>query len=71
MSSEVVEIWHILAQDPQLTAAMLEHFLELLQKSLPYEEKTDSSNKTKFVRSATVVPLAVRFCHCIDLCMVE
>ncbi|XP_025115241.1 maestro heat-like repeat-containing protein family member 1 isoform X3 [Pomacea canaliculata] len=60
-SSEVVEIWHILAQDPQLTAAMLEHFLELLQKSLPYEEKTDSSNKTKFVRSATVVPLAVTF----------
>ncbi|XP_076448959.1 maestro heat-like repeat-containing protein family member 1 isoform X1 [Babylonia areolata] len=60
-SSEVVEIWQILAQDAQLTAAILEHFLELLQKSLPYEEKTDPRDKTKFVRTATTVPLAVTF----------
>ncbi|KAK7500196.1 hypothetical protein BaRGS_00008419, partial [Batillaria attramentaria] len=60
-TSEVVEIWQILSQDPQLTTAMLDHFLELLQKSLPYEEKADPRDKTKFVRTATTVPLAVTF----------
>ncbi|KAK7115260.1 maestro heat-like repeat-containing protein family member 1 isoform X1 [Littorina saxatilis] len=60
-SSEVVEIWQILAQDAQLTTAILEHFLELLQKSLPYEEKADPRDKTKFTRTATAVPLAVTF----------
>lgn len=60
--SEVVEIWQILAQDAQLTTAILEHFLELLQKSLPYEEKADPRDKTKFTRTATAVPLAVSVC---------
>ena len=64
--SEVVEIWQILAQDAPLTTAILEHFLELLQKSLPYEEKTDPRDKTKVTRTATAVPLAVSVCavHC-------
>ena len=61
--SEVVEIWQILAQDSQLTTSILEHFLELLQKSLPYEEKADPRDKTKIIRTATAVPLAVSSVH--------
>ncbi|KAH9515723.1 Maestro heat-like repeat-containing protein member 1 [Bulinus truncatus] len=57
----VVEIWKILAQDPQLTSQTLEHFLELLLKSLPYEEKPDPRDKEKKIKTATVVPLAVTY----------
>lgn len=56
----MVEIWKILAQDAQLTALTFEHFLELLVKSLPYDEKPESKDKT--LKTATTVPLAVSFC---------
>ncbi|BFZ13379.1 hypothetical protein BsWGS_16418 [Bradybaena similaris] len=55
----VVEIWKILAQDSNLTALIFEHFLELLIKSLPYEEKPESKDKP--LRTATIVPLAVTY----------
>lgn len=54
-----MEIWKILSQESNLTALILEHFLELLQKSLPYEEKADPRDKEKTIKTATVVPLAV------------
>lgn len=57
----MVEIWQIISQDPQLAAPMLEHFMDLLQKLLPYEEKSDPREKGRFVRTATTVPLAVSF----------
>ncbi|KAK6982200.1 maestro heat-like repeat-containing protein family member 1 [Biomphalaria glabrata] len=57
----VVEIWKILAQDPSLTSQTLEHFLELLLKSLPYEEKPDPRDKEKKIKTATTVPLAVTY----------
>uniref|UniRef100_A0A2C9KZ46 Maestro heat-like repeat-containing protein family member 1 n=1 Tax=Biomphalaria glabrata TaxID=6526 RepID=A0A2C9KZ46_BIOGL len=57
----VVEIWKILAQDPSLTSQTLEHFLELLLKSLPYEEKPDPRDKVKKIKTATTVPLAVTY----------
>ena len=53
----VVEIWKILSKEPQLTTIILDHMLELLQKSLPYEEKGGEGKET--VRKATQVPLAV------------
>ncbi|XP_069113199.1 maestro heat-like repeat-containing protein family member 1 isoform X7 [Argopecten irradians] len=52
----VVEIWQILSQDSQITASMLDHLLETLQRTLPYEERTDGD---RTVRNATVAPLAV------------
>ncbi|CAL1544099.1 unnamed protein product [Lymnaea stagnalis] len=57
----VVEIWKILSQDANLTKSILEHFLELLQKSLPYEEKSDPRDKENTIKTATVVPLAVTY----------
>ncbi|XP_059158762.1 maestro heat-like repeat-containing protein family member 1 isoform X2 [Physella acuta] len=57
----VVEIWKILSQESNLTALILDHFLELLQKSLPYEEKADPRDKEKTIKTATVVPLAVTY----------
>ncbi|XP_012944683.1 maestro heat-like repeat-containing protein family member 1 isoform X2 [Aplysia californica] len=57
----VVEIWEILAQDSMLCSLMLDHFLELLVKSLPYEEKPDPRDKEKTVKTSTTVPLAVTF----------
>ncbi|GFN92402.1 maestro heat-like repeat family member 1 [Plakobranchus ocellatus] len=56
-----VEIWRIIAQDNQLVTQTLEYFLELLSKSLPYEEKPDPRDKEKMVKAATTVPLAVTF----------
>ncbi|XP_071092263.1 maestro heat-like repeat-containing protein family member 1 [Haliotis cracherodii] len=57
----IVEVWHIIAQESQLTASMIDHFLELLQKSLPYEEKPDPRDKSHLLKTATVTPLAVTY----------
>ncbi|KAK6184716.1 hypothetical protein SNE40_007128 [Patella caerulea] len=57
--NNAVEIWKMLCQDSQLTAHILDHFLEVLQKSLPYEEKADPKDKDKTVKTATVIPLAI------------
>ena len=53
----MVEIWKILSKEAQLSTIILDHMLELLQKSLPYEEKGGDGKET--VRKATQVPLAV------------
>ncbi|XP_041376876.1 maestro heat-like repeat-containing protein family member 1 [Gigantopelta aegis] len=55
----MVAIWQILAKDSVLTENIISHFLELLLKSLPYEEKPDPRDKTQVVKSATIVPLAI------------
>lgn len=61
----MVEIWKILAKDTQLTTIILDHMLELLQKSLPYEEKEkDGKESTK---KATQVPLAITCALCVIL----
>ena len=57
----MVAVWQILAKDSALTESIISHFLELLQKSLPYEEKPDPRDRNEVVKSATVVPLAVRY----------
>ncbi|KAL3859489.1 hypothetical protein ACJMK2_009708 [Sinanodonta woodiana] len=53
-----VEIWKILSQDAQLTSAMLDEMIELLHKSLPYEEKRDGGREEP-VKFATPIPVAV------------
>ncbi|RUS75918.1 hypothetical protein EGW08_016306 [Elysia chlorotica] len=57
----VVEIWKIITQDKNLASQTLDYFLELLSKSLPYEEKPDPRDKEKMIKAATTVPLAVTF----------
>lgn len=64
----VVEIWKILSQDPQITTVMLDHMLELYQKSLPYEEKPQEGREP--VRKATQVPLAIT-CALVEILQVE
>ncbi|XP_034336261.2 maestro heat-like repeat-containing protein family member 1 isoform X2 [Magallana gigas] len=54
--NDMVEVWQTLCQDPQLTAAMIDHMLDLLHKSLPYEERT---SEEETVRTATSLPMAV------------
>lgn len=54
-----MEIWKILSQDTQLTTVMLDHMLELYQKSLPYEEKPQEGREP--IKKATQIPLAVSF----------
>ena len=56
--SDMVEIWQTLCQDPQITAAMITQMLEMLHKSLPYEERT---NDEETIRTATSLPMAVSF----------
>ncbi|XP_060593728.1 maestro heat-like repeat-containing protein family member 1 [Ruditapes philippinarum] len=64
----VVEIWKILSQDPQITTVMFDHMLELYQKSLPYEEKPQEGREP--VRKATQVPLAIT-CALVEILQVE
>ncbi|ESO87809.1 hypothetical protein LOTGIDRAFT_234834 [Lottia gigantea] len=54
--SVVIEIWGILSQEQSLVAHMLDYFLEVLQKSLPYEEKSKDKDTKK---TATNIPLAI------------
>ncbi|XP_046558810.1 LOW QUALITY PROTEIN: maestro heat-like repeat-containing protein family member 1 [Haliotis rubra] len=57
----IVEVWHIIAQESQLTASMIDHFLDLLQKSLPYEEKPDPRDKTQLIKTATIIPPCCKY----------
>lgn len=64
----VVEIWKIISQDAQLTTVMLDHMLELYQKSLPYEEKTQDGKEP--TRKATQIPLAIT-CALVEIFQVD
>ena len=54
-------IWQILSQDSTLTTGLINQMLDMLQRQLPYEEKTDGDKMTKL---ATKQPLAV--CKLVD-----
>ncbi|XP_052816666.1 maestro heat-like repeat-containing protein family member 1 isoform X2 [Mya arenaria] len=64
-----VEIWRILCGDSQLVTVMLDHMLDLYQKSLPYEEKPQDDGKEP-VRRATQTPLAIT-CALVEVFQVE
>lgn len=55
----IADCWQTIGQDPHLTASVIEQLLELLSRSLPYEEKRDGRDET-VVRTAMLTPLAVR-----------
>lgn len=54
-----METWQTFSQDPVLTASIMDHALEQLKRTLPYEEKQDSRNKEKSIKYAMHLPLAV------------
>lgn len=51
----VVECWSVLAQDPALSADIIEHFLQLMNNAALYDEQTDREK----LRIAALQPLAV------------
>ncbi|XP_013392835.1 maestro heat-like repeat-containing protein family member 1 isoform X1 [Lingula anatina] len=54
----IVDCWKTLAQDAQLTNSIFSHILELLSRSLPYEEKASNNDKEDPIRTACQLPLA-------------
>jgi hypothetical protein len=55
----VVECWTVLAQDPVLSADIIEQFLQLINNTVLYSEQTDRNK----LRIAALQPLAVSNCE--------
>jgi hypothetical protein len=55
----VVECWTVLAQDPVLSADIIEQFLQLFNNTPLYSEQTDRNK----LRIAALHPLAVSNCE--------
>jgi hypothetical protein len=55
----VVECWSVLAQDPDLSADIIEHFLQLMNNTSLYDEQPDRDR----LRIAALQPLAVSNCE--------
>ncbi|XP_074645058.1 maestro heat-like repeat-containing protein family member 1 [Tubulanus polymorphus] len=51
--------WKMIAQDPQLAQNIIDFMLDMLSRSLPYEEKPDPKDKKKTIRVAMPHPLAI------------
>eukprot|EP00058_Branchiostoma_floridae_P019456 XP_002604946.1 hypothetical protein BRAFLDRAFT_77203 [Branchiostoma floridae] len=54
----LVECWKILAAEPQLTANLIDHLLEIMARHVPYEEKAVKDRKQRPPRTATALPMA-------------
>ncbi|XP_064639982.1 maestro heat-like repeat-containing protein family member 1 isoform X2 [Lineus longissimus] len=52
------EIWQTIAQDGQLLQHIIDHILDMMSRTLPYEERPDPKDKKKNVKTATIPPLA-------------
>ena len=52
-----MEMWHILAGEPQLLKMVFSNLLEVLSLSLPYQEKAKGQGKVS--RVETTIPKAV------------
>ena len=55
----LLEIWKIHGLEENLLTILLDHMLESLSRTLPYEETQNSFDKKIFHRTATVIPMAV------------
>jgi hypothetical protein len=53
------EIWQTLAQDSPLLQHIIDHILDMMSRTLPYEERPDPKDKKKNMKTATITPLAV------------
>jgi len=59
LSENTVEIWKTVGQDQQMSGCVIDQLLEILSRSLPYEELTESKSKDRPTRRAMHTPLAV------------
>ncbi|XP_036319611.1 maestro heat-like repeat-containing protein family member 1 isoform X2 [Rhagoletis pomonella] len=57
--SNIVEYWHLVANDPELTAALLENFLQILTSSCLYEPSEQTAGERQKI--ASIQPFAI-FC---------
>ena len=54
-----MDIWKTLGGEPSLVPAVLDHLVNLLNVSLPYQEKVNPKDQTT-TRTATVLAMSVR-----------
>ncbi|KAH8397492.1 hypothetical protein KR222_008299, partial [Zaprionus bogoriensis] len=57
----LVEYWHLVCNDPQLTGLMLDNFLQLLSGACLYEQQDGAATASDRQRLASVPPFAI-FC---------
>ncbi|CAH1780505.1 unnamed protein product, partial [Owenia fusiformis] len=57
-NKDVCDMWTSVAEDEALTSSLLDHILDLLSRSLPYEEKTDPRDKEKTIKTSMQLPLS-------------
>ncbi|XP_048576780.1 maestro heat-like repeat-containing protein family member 1 isoform X2 [Nematostella vectensis] len=55
----IMDIWKTLAGDPSLALSIYDYLLDLLVRSLPYNEKPNPKKKKEIVRIATLQPCAI------------
>lgn len=60
MDWDTVDIWKTLGGEPSLVPAVLDHLVNLLNVSLPYQEKVNPKDQTT-TRTATVLAMSVTF----------
>ena len=64
---DAIAIWNVIGQDQELSATVIDQLLEILSRSLPYEEQSEgggskgSGEGGKRTRQAMHTPLAVSF----------
>ena len=55
----VLECWRINGEDEALLSTLLDQLLDILAKTLPYEERQSNFDKKIITRIATLQPIAV------------
>ncbi|KAK3746766.1 hypothetical protein QZH41_013595 [Actinostola sp. cb2023] len=59
LDEHLVDVWKTLAGEPSLALSIFDYLLDLLTRSLPYNEKPNPRNKKEVVRIATLQPCAI------------
>ena len=70
-SDVITEAWHTLGQDNQLFGIIIDHMLQSLEKSVPFDETMEMKGKSsQLARSATVLSISIT-CALTELLKVE
>lgn len=56
-NSHVVKSFQVIAKDKNLILPLINHFTDIINNKLPYDEKQD---KNKKIRTPELLPMAVR-----------
>ncbi|XP_031575321.1 maestro heat-like repeat-containing protein family member 1 [Actinia tenebrosa] len=59
LDHHVVEIWKTLAGDPSLALSIFDYMMDMLVRTLPYNEKPNPKNKKEMIRIAALQPVAI------------